>query len=163
MAVIVAGVLVLIIKPGQPFDAGALPALALPLAAALIRGLVQPVVKLGFAGWPNPFAATTFGYLVSATVILTAGAIMEGRQLARIHRRALGLFAVVGLCNGLAVLLMYAALARGPVVTVAPLIACYPLATLAFSRLLLGSAGLSRRMALGVTVTVVGIALLLRA
>ena len=88
---------------------------------------------------------------------------MEGRKLTRVHGRGVGMFAVVGLCNGLAVLLMYAALARGPVVVVAPLIACYPLATLAFSRLLLGPAGLSRRMALGVAVTVVGVAVLLRA
>lgn len=162
MAVIVAGVLVLIARPGQAFGVSLLPALALPLAAALIRGLVQPVVKLGLADWPNPFAATLFGYLVSATVILTAGAMVEGRRVARIHRRGLGLFVAVGLCNGVAVLLMYAALARGPVVTVAPLIACYPLATLAFSRLLLGRAGLSRQMALGVAVTVVGVAVLLR-
>ena len=48
----------------------------------------------------------------------------------------------VGLLNGLAVLTMYAALARGPVAVVAPLVACYPLATLAFSRLLLGAGSL---------------------
>jgi drug/metabolite transporter (DMT)-like permease len=46
---------------------------------------------------------------------------------------------------------------------VAPLVACYPLATLAFSRLLLGRAGLSWRITLGAAVTVAGVAVLLRA
>ena len=67
----------------------------------------------------------------------------------------------VGLLNGLAVLLMYAALAHGPVALVAPLVACYPLATLAFSRLL-GTGGVSLTAGLGVAITVAGVALLLR-
>jgi drug/metabolite transporter (DMT)-like permease len=68
----------------------------------------------------------------------------------------------VGLLNGLAVLSMYAALARGPVAVVAPLVACYPLATMAFSRLLLGSTSLAWSAGAGVVTTVVGVALLLR-
>jgi drug/metabolite transporter (DMT)-like permease len=58
---------------------------------------------------------------------------------------------------------MYAALARGPVTLVAPLVACYPLATLAFGRLLLGAGGLTWTVGLGVATTVAGVALLLRA
>ena len=72
-------------------------------------------------------------------------------------------FAPVGLLNGLSVLAMYAALARGPVAIVAPLVACYPLATLAFSRVLLGSGGITWSAGFGVAITVAGVALLLRA
>ena len=43
-------------------------AIVLLLLAACIRGLVQPVVKLGLEGWPSPFAATLIGYLMSALV-----------------------------------------------------------------------------------------------
>jgi drug/metabolite transporter (DMT)-like permease len=161
MAVILAGVLVLLGPPGRWLGVGLGLGIALPLAAALIRGLVQPVVKLGLEAWPNPFAATLFGYLVSAVIILTAGATIEGRQLARPHLRGWVLFSIIGLCNGLAMLLMYAALARGPIIVVAPLVACYPLATLVFGRILLGPGDLSRRIALGVAVTVAGVALLL--
>ena len=57
---------------------------------------------------------------------------------------------------------MYAALARGPVAVVAPLVACYPLATLVFSRLLLGAGGLTWTAGVGVAITVAGVALLLR-
>ena len=137
-------------------------AVGLLLAAALIRGLVQPAVKLGLAGWPHPFAATLIGYIMSATVILTAGVTREGRAIVP-HGPGWQWFVPVGLLNGLSVLLMYAALARGPVTLVAPLVACYPLATLAFGRLLLGAGSLTWTVALGVATTVAGVALLLRA
>ena len=45
----------------------------------------------------------------------------------------------------------------------APLVACYPLATLAFNRLLLGTGGLTLGAGLGVAITVAGVVMLLRA
>jgi drug/metabolite transporter (DMT)-like permease len=162
VGVILAGVLLIIGAPRSlPHDAFGW-AVGLLLAAALIRGLVQPAVKLGLAGWPHPFAATLIGYIVSATVILTAGVTREGRAIVP-HGQGWQWFVPVGLLNGLSVLLMYAALARGPVTLVAPLVACYPLATLAFGRLLLGAGGLTWTVGLGVATTVAGVALLLRA
>ena len=65
--------------------------------------------------------------------------------------------------GGAAVLLMYAALAHGPVTLVSPLVASYPLATLALSALLLKSVDLDLRLVAGVGVTVVGVAFLLAA
>ena len=138
-------------------------AMALPLAAALIRGLVQPLVKVGLESWPNPFAAATIGYLVSAVVVLGMGAVTERRNPIAFDRRGLKWFVAVGGCNGLAVLGLYAALAQGPVTVVAPMVASYPLATLLFSRVLLGSGELSARMIVGVVVTVAGVAVLLAA
>ena len=102
------------------------------------------------------------GFIMSATVILTAGVTREGRAIVP-HGPGWQWFVPVGLLNGLSVLLMYAALARGPVTLVAPLVACYPLATLAFGRLLLGAGSLTWTVALGVATTVAGVALLLRA
>ena len=138
-------------------------ALTLLLIAAFIRGLVQPVVKLGLAQWPSPFAATVIGYVISATVILSVGIAREGRAVLPSRSSGWQWFVPVGLLNGLSVLLMYAALVRGSVAVVAPLVASYPLATLAFSRLLLGSGALTWSVGLGVATTVAGVALLLRA
>ena len=45
-------------------------AFALPIGAAFVRGVVQPMVKTGMEGWPNPFAAVTIGYLMSTAVVL---------------------------------------------------------------------------------------------
>jgi drug/metabolite transporter (DMT)-like permease len=138
-------------------------AVVLLLLSAFIRGLVQPVVKLGLALWPSAFAATLISYVMSASLILSVAAIREGAAIVPAWRLGWRWFVPVGLLNGLAVLAMYSALARGPVAVVAPLVACYPLATLAFSRLLLGSASLPRSALIGVGVTVAGVALLLRA
>jgi drug/metabolite transporter (DMT)-like permease len=137
-------------------------AIAMLLLSAFVRGLVQPVVKLGFTYWPSAFAATLISYLMSAGLILSVGAIRDGAAIIPGWRTGWQWFVPVGLLNGLAVLSMYAALARGPVAVVAPLVACYPLATLAFSRLVLGPVGLARSALLGVGVTVAGVALLLQ-
>jgi drug/metabolite transporter (DMT)-like permease len=135
--------------------------IALPLAAALVRGMVQPLVKVGLESWPNPFAAATIGYLVSALVVLGAGAIVTRGNPVTFDRRGHSWFVAVGGCNGLAVLGLYAALAQGPVTVVAPVVATYPLATLLFSRMLLGSTELTARMIGGIAVTVAGVAILL--
>jgi drug/metabolite transporter (DMT)-like permease len=134
-------------------------AFLLPLAAALLRGVVQPVVKLGLAAWPNPFAAVTLGYAVSAVVALGAAALF-GRGRGNLSRNALW-FIGVGVANGLAVLTLYAALARGPVAIVAPLVASYPLATILFDRLLSRDSALGAATLAGILVTVLGVALLL--
>ncbi|HWE19623.1 MAG TPA: EamA family transporter, partial [Hyphomicrobiaceae bacterium] len=133
------------------------------LLAAVIRGLVQPVIKLGLEGWPSPFAATLIGYLMSAGTILTTGAVREGAGILPLRSRGWFWFIPVGWLNGVSLLAIYAALARGPVAVVAPLVACYPLATLGFSRLLLGSEGFTLGAGLGVAITVAGVALLLHA
>ena len=160
IVVILAGVLLIIGAPrNSPHQAFGW-AVVLLLLAACIRGLVQPVVKLGLESWPSPFAATLIGYLISALVVLSVGA---RRAISPFRTNGWRWFAPIGLLNGLAVLTLYAALARGPVAVVAPLVACYPLATLAFNRLLLGTGGLTWNAGVGVAITVAGVALLLRA
>ncbi|MEK9725244.1 MAG: DMT family transporter [Rhodospirillaceae bacterium] len=157
-AVISAGVVLIFVGRGR---GAAFPAwaLALPLAAACVRGLAQPMVKAGLGGWPNPFAAVTIGYAISATVILIVAASRK-RGLSY-TRRGIRRFVPVGFANGSAVFLMYAALARGPVSIVAPLIACYPLFTLALDRLLIGRGNLTRFTLAGILVSVGGVVVLL--
>jgi drug/metabolite transporter (DMT)-like permease len=163
MAVILVGVLLVIGAPRTVARQSFGWAIAVLLLAAFIRGLVQPVVKLGLEAWPSPFAATLIGYVMSASVILLTGIGREGVGILPFRRRGWAWFVPVGLLNGAAVLAMYAALVRGPVALVAPLVACYPLATLAFSRVLLGAGGLTLAAAVGAAITVAGVAILLRA
>ncbi len=132
-----------------------LAAALLPLAAAAIRGLVQPVTQWGLAFWPSPLAAAAIGYAVSAFVVIAT------TRAARPSAAALAWFAGVGLCNGGAVLTLYAALAAGPVALVAPLVATYPLITLALVRLLPGRAPLPPAARVGIAATVAGVMLLL--
>lgn len=159
LGVIVGGVAMLSLgRRGRP-AAWPLWVLALPLAAAAIRGLIQPATKLGLGYWPSPFAAVLTGYTISAAVIL-ASAWASGVPMPQ-DRRGLSWFALVGLGNASAVLLMYAALARGPVALVSPLVATYPLVTLALSPLLPGRVEIGPRIAIGVGATVGGVILLL--
>ena len=136
-------------------------ALAVPLAAALIRGTVQPIMKLGLTLWPEPLAATAISYAVSASVMLAVSLLAgHGRPLLP-EPRSMPVFAWVGLLNGASVLLLYSALAMGRVSFVAPLVAIYPLFTLAFSAVLLRGEKLHPRLLAGIAATVIGVVLLL--
>lgn len=163
IVVIVAGATILALASARSVGRVARVALLLPLAAALIRGAAQPAVKIGFESWPDPFAAAGIGYLVSALVTAAMVALRRRGAAATGSRHAVHWFAAVGLCNGAALTTMYSALSHGPVALVAPLVATYPLATLAFGALLLRGARIGRRVAVGVAVTVAGVALLLAA
>jgi len=135
--------------------------MALPVASSAIRGVIQPVAKLGFAWWPNPIAAVVVSYTVSSTVLIVAALIRAGGTVPAIDYRGALWFAAIGLCNGLAVLAMYGALACGPVTIVSPVIAGYPLVTLLLSRALLAKEEAGPQLIVGVAGVVCGVVLLL--
>ena len=135
--------------------------MALPVGSSAIRGVIQPVAKLGFAWWPNPIAAVVVSYTVSSAVLIVAAVIRSGGTVPTIDYRGALWFAAVGLCNGLAVLSMYGALASGAVTIVSPLIAGYPLITLLLSRALLAKEKMGPQLIAGVTGVVSGVVLLL--
>ena len=135
--------------------------MALPVGSAAIRGLVQPIVKIGFVWWPNPIAAVVVGYTVSSAVLIASALVRSGGTIPNIDHRGALWFAVVGLCNGLAVLAMYTALKYGPVVLVSPIIAGYPLVTLLLSRAFLAKQDVGLQLIAGVTGAVGGVVLLL--
>ena len=135
--------------------------MALPLASAAIRGVVQPIVKFGFQWWPNPLAAVVVGYTVSSAVLIFSALARAGGTIPEIDHRGALWFAAVGLCNGLSVLAMYAALEYGPVTIVSPLIAGYPLVTLLLSRAFLRKEDVGPQLIVGVAGAVCGVVLLL--
>jgi drug/metabolite transporter (DMT)-like permease len=84
-----------------------------------------------------------------------------GATIPEIDPRGALWFAAVGLCNGLAVLAMYAALEYGPVAIISPLIAGYPLVTLLLSRAFLEKEAVGPQLIAGVAGAVCGVVLLL--
>jgi len=120
-------------------------------------------MKWGFALWPDPLVAALVGYTVSSVVVFAANRVMIARARAVPDRRGIYWFVAVGLCNGVGILAMYAALNRGKVSVVSPLVATYPLVTLALSALFLREEKLSWRVLLGVALTVAGVVVLVRA
>ena len=158
-AVIVLGMLVLTFSGDTARRNWPLWALCLPFAAAAIRALAQVLTKAGLALWASPYAAGLIGYSVSAAVILAAA--RAGGVIRCKDRRAVPWFVATGFFNGGSLFLMYYALIRGQVSMVSPIIATYPLFTLALSLLLLRHERVAPRMALGAVLTVAGVVLLL--
>ena len=134
-------------------------AIGLPVAAAALRALAQVVTKAGLALWSSPYAATLIGYTVSAVVILAATRLRGPREPT--DRRATPWFVATGMFNGASLFLMYTALAKGKVALVSPIIATYPLFTLALSLLILRQERVPQRVALGAVLTVAGVVVLL--
>jgi drug/metabolite transporter (DMT)-like permease len=161
LLVIVAGVLIITVTRPQDVRNWRHWTLLLPLAAAALRGLMQPTIKLGLELWPSPIAAGLTGYIVSALVVLIFARIKTGHFIADAPMRGRLWFVSVGICNGIGVLLMYAALGNGPVSLVAPLVATYPLMTVGLSALMLGKIDGTSRLAAGTALTVAGVVLLL--
>jgi drug/metabolite transporter (DMT)-like permease len=161
LAVIMAGVAVL--TTGRATGAGNWRSwyLLLPLLGAAVRGAVQPAMKVGLEIWPSPFAAALVSYAVSAIMVLAAMRWRTGRFMARAPPSGRLWFVGVGVCNGLAVLLLYAALSNGPVTLVSPIVATYPLVTVVLGALVLGAAQRGLRLVAAVVMTVAGVALLL--
>jgi drug/metabolite transporter (DMT)-like permease len=144
----------------QAFAASGPWLLALPLGASAIRGFVQPVIKLGLERWHNPIAAVVIGYTVSSMVLILAARVPRQTRDQEFDRRGVLWFAAVGLCNGSAVLSMYAALGRGSVTLVSPLVATYPLVTVLLSSVLLKRERVDAPLIAAVTATVGGVVLL---
>jgi drug/metabolite transporter (DMT)-like permease len=133
---------------------------ALPIGASMIRGVVQPIAKIGLAIWPSPFAALLLSYTASSLVAVSVAAIRAGGLPTGFRCRGVFWFCIVGLSNGTAVLALYAALAHGSVTSVAPLAATYPLMTLALSALLFRTERIGRGVIAGVATTVAGVIML---
>ena len=131
-------------------------ALLWPVAGAVVRGFAQAAAKAGLLLWPNPFAAGLIGYSVSCVTVLAADRLERAARRKR-TQRGIAWFALTGVLNGSAVLLMYAALSVAPVSLVAPVVATYPLVTALASALLLRDEPLTRGIVAGATLTVLAV------
>lgn len=127
-----------------------------PLSGAVLRGLAQAGVKVGLLLWPSAFAASLIGYVVSSITVIGFNRLARGEGPKR-TKRNLAWFALTGILNGSAMLLMYTALSLAPVSLVAPIVATYPLVTALVSAVVLPHEALSVRTLAGAMVTVAGV------
>jgi drug/metabolite transporter (DMT)-like permease len=158
---VVIGTAVLCFVPGVPRAGWRHTALWLPLAAATLRALAQVLSKAGLVLWPNPFAAALIGYTVSTLAIWQLPRYLKLRASPALSPAGKRWFALTGLLNGGAVLMMYSALLQGTVGVVSPIVAVYPVFTLALSAMLLRQERMGMRMMAGVALTVAGVIWLL--
>lgn len=162
LALVVVGVALLALRGGTGGRRWPVWVLALPLSAALIRGAIQPAIKTALAQWHEPMAAAAIGYTTSTLMIL----MIAGRRAWRVgpaDRRGVMWFSLVGLFNGAATFLLYAALGLGSITLVAPLVALFPLLAVVLSLIMLRGERLPLLGLLGILVSVAGVIVLLLA
>jgi drug/metabolite transporter (DMT)-like permease len=126
----------------------------------MVRGAIQPAIKTGLALWHEPMAAAAIGYTMSTIVILS----LVGRRALRegpADREGVWWFTGVGVFNGAATFLLYAALGLGSITVVAPLVAVFPLIAVVLSFFFLREERLHAMGLLGIVVSVAGVILLL--
>jgi drug/metabolite transporter (DMT)-like permease len=128
-------------------------ALGWPISGAVVRGLAQVGAKAGLLLWPHPFAASLIGYIVSSATVICVNRLGRAPR-PRPTKRDVAWFALTGVLNGGAVLLMYVALSLAPVSLVAPIVASYPLVTVLVSALALHEERITPRMVAGALVIV---------
>jgi len=153
---IVAGVALLSWKQGAVRPHFLAWSLLWPISGAVVRGLAQAGAKAGLMLWPSPFAASLIGYSVSSAAVIGASQVGRSKR-PRLTRHGVVWFAVTGMLNGGAVILMYGALSIAPVSFVAPVVATYPLITAMVSAVVLREEPLTPRMVAGATITVLAI------
>jgi drug/metabolite transporter (DMT)-like permease len=103
-------------------------AVAIPVGAALTRGISHNVIKIGLGTLPSPMTAA----LVAATTSLVVLALVHlgsRRGLPSFNKGYLW-FALCGFLNGLGLVGLNSALSLGEVIVVAPLVATTPAFTL---------------------------------
>jgi drug/metabolite transporter (DMT)-like permease len=161
LLVSVAGVVILTVARTPDMRDWRTWALLLPLITALIRGVMPPVIKLGLEVWPNPFGGGLVAYIVSTLTVLCIERVRTGHFIARGPTRGRLWFAATGIVNGVGTLLLYAAVGAGPITLVAPIVATYPLMTVAMSALVLAHVKITPRLVLGTAMAVAGVVLIL--
>jgi drug/metabolite transporter (DMT)-like permease len=157
IALLVLGVTVLTTRRQTTGISWPLWALTLPLTASLLRGLGQPLLKIGFGWWNNPRVATLLCYASSATVVIILGLVRKRSLGVSFTRKGIGWFMLIGLLNGLATWAGIEAVARGPVSLVVPVVASYPLYTLLIGLVMWPGAKVGWAQAIGVALTVAGV------
>ena len=158
---IVAGVFVITITRTQDMRNWRTWALLLPLGAAVLRGIIPPVIKIGLELWPSPIAAGLVGYIFSTMTVLTVERVRNGRFMAQGPIPGRLWFALTGIVNGIGTLLIYAAVGAGRVSVVVPIIAAYPIVTVGLNMLVFGRTQGASRLAAGAAMTVFGVVLIL--
>lgn len=161
LVIAVVGAVIITITRPRDFGSWRTWALLLPLGGALLRGIVPPVVKIGLEIWPSPLWACLIGYIVSSTVVLIVQRLRKGSFIAEAPRSGRLWFALTGIFNGMSALALFAAVRNGPITLVAPLVAIYPLVTVALSGLVLKHVRITARIVAGTLLTIAGVVLVL--
>ncbi len=134
--------------------------LGLPVGAAAVRSVGHVLSKVGMEGIPDPYFAGLVAFSVSAVIVIAVQRIRPSSHPIQWRGRGPVLFAAAGVLYAIAVLSLNAALMRGQIVTVVPVVACSPVFTMLLSFLFFRRERLSPRVVVAVFVVVASVILI---
>jgi len=161
VVLIVGGVTLLSSSRTDGVEDWSLGALVFPLGAAVLAAVGNVIQKYGFqTSTISPIEAATIN-LTSALPVLIAYALVTDRRSFVAFGRSDLYFVVSGLANAVAVVTMFGALSRGPVVVVSPIVGSSPLFTAIFAYFALGEVErVTARTFVSAALTVAGVSLI---
>ncbi len=138
----------------RTLDARSGAAVSIPTATVLFA-LAAPFAfdGAGFTILAALISASLLGYSVSSAIVVGANQVGRSKR-PQLTKHGAAWFALTGVLNGGAVLLMYGALSIAPVSLVAPIVATYPLVTVSVSAAVLREEPITLRMVAGAAITV---------
>lgn len=156
IALVIAGGVYAAVARGVSWKTRAFYMLLLPLAAALVRAIAQPLTKAGYNILSEPMFATlvmsTISTLVVGALLVTTG---QPKRLLTVGRGHM-LFAFNGLVVGIGILSLQLSLVNGSVVLTASLVATTPIWTLLLSRFVFRNETLTRRHGIVAAMVTIG-------
>ena len=158
-AAVVSGVAVASLKPGGVKRGWPVWALLLPLGAAFFRALGHPLSMIGMETVPSPLFVGLISYTVSSVVAYGAYRI-EGRVVPRLTK-GYAWFVLAGILNGLSIYSLNSALQGGELLTIAPIVACSPIFTIALGYLVFKRETISWQTVATIGLVVPGIILII--
>jgi drug/metabolite transporter (DMT)-like permease len=158
---IVGGVVLLSSSSGDDVDSWSAAALLFPLGAAVFAAVGNVLNRYGFrSSTIGPVEAAAIN-LTSALPVLVGYALVSDRRSLVRFRRSDSHFVASGIANAVGVLLLFAALSRGPVVVVSPIVGSSPLFTAVFAYFVLGEVErVTARTFVSAALTVTGVAII---
>ncbi len=129
-------------------------ALGLPIGAAAIRAIGHVLSKIGMESIPDPYFASMVSFTVSALIMLAVQRVRPGVHRVQWRTRGPYWFVAAAVVMSISVLSLNAALMRGQIVTVVPIVASSPVFTMLLSVFVFRRERLTPRIVLAVALVV---------
>ena len=134
----------------------------LAFAAGLTFGVASVITKHVVSVVASPLVTSAFTFLIGVGMLLILTHRGVVRSIHQVHMRYIGICALGGVCQGLAIIFLFQALSRAPVTVVAPVAESTPLVVLGLSALFLRRLeGITPILTVGTVLSLAGVVIII--